>query len=70
MNVDFPHCAAAAASPFAEGERIEVRGFLQDGGSATLALPSPLRRERQMALEQNLEREQNHHRRGAHLPPI
>ena len=32
MNVDFPHCAAAAASPFAEGERIEVRGFLQDGG--------------------------------------
>ena len=32
MNVDFPHCAAAAPSPFAEGKRIEVRGFLQDGG--------------------------------------
>jgi len=27
MNVDFPHSAAAAASPLARGERIKVRGF-------------------------------------------
>jgi len=39
MNVDFPHCAAAAASPFAEGERTEVRGF---GYHATRANPHPI----------------------------
>src|SRR5438477_11493914 len=39
MNVDFPHCAAAAASPFAEGERNEVRRFCYH---PTRANPHPI----------------------------
>src|SRR5438876_5323310 len=39
--------SAQAASPLAEGERIEVRGYTRRGqDSGTLTLPSPLERER------------------------
>jgi len=45
MNVDFPHSAAAAASPLARGERIKVRGFSAVTPCMTLTLPLSLAKE-------------------------